>query len=285
MGSLRCGLRFGFSSRILRAAWASLALIAAARDSMAFVPVLIRLVQRSNKGLSIRGVTSLLRFLFCVMLAQMVALPPELRDAPELPLIIQEGVSWMQNERLLRNEFRNWLTPEIKAEFINGEKIVHSPSRYAHCDAQVNLVAILSTFAQIHSLGIVLGEKALVELSRNDYEPDVVFFGNAKASKFYRNQMVFPVPDLTIEILSESTEDRDRGVKFRDYAAHEIPEYWIVDADAKQVERYVNLSGKYILQPAAEVIVTPLFPGLQLPVAAIFDSAARLDVIRLIVKG
>ncbi|WP_273215253.1 Uma2 family endonuclease [Runella zeae] len=41
-----------------------------------------------------------------------------------------------------------------------------------------------------------------------------------------------------IEILSEGTKERDRGVKFKDYQAHQIEKYWIVDPDHQTIEQY-----------------------------------------------
>ena len=45
-------------------------------------------------------------------------------------------------------------------------------------------------------------------------------------------------PLLVIEILSSSTAARDRGLKRRIYQQAGIPEYWIVDLDARLVERW-----------------------------------------------
>lgn len=55
--------------------------------------------------------------------------------------------------------------------------------------------------------------------------PDVVFFKKEKADLFSPNQTLFPTLDLVIEVLSDSTEDKDRGIKFQDYEAHEVMEY------------------------------------------------------------
>ena len=51
--------------------------------------------------------------------------------------------------------------------------------------------------------------------------------------------MQFPPPDLVVEVLSESTEKRDRGVKFEDFAAHGVGEYWMIDADKETLEQYL----------------------------------------------
>src|SRR4030095_6016432 len=43
---------------------------------------------------------------------------------------------------------------------------------------------------------------------------------------------------LTVEVLSPSTEHTDRGRKRRVYKEKGVPEYWVVDTDARTVERY-----------------------------------------------
>ena len=56
--------------------------------------------------------------------------------------------------------------------------------------------------------------------------------------------MRFPAPDFIVEVLSESTEKNDRGVKFVDYAFHGVREYWIVDPKRKTVEQYLLEEGE-----------------------------------------
>jgi len=45
-------------------------------------------------------------------------------------------------------------------------------------------------------------------------------------------------PILAIEVLSPRSASRDRGIKRRLYQQAEVPEYWIVDLDARLVERW-----------------------------------------------
>jgi Uma2 family endonuclease len=87
----------------------------------------------------------------------------------------------------------------------------------------------------------------MIELTRNDYEPDIVFFNKAKSSKFTDEQMLFPAPDFIVEILSPSTEKYDRKEKFIDYAAHGVAEYWIIDPELEIVEQYISESGRFNL--------------------------------------
>ena len=44
-------------------------------------------------------------------------------------------------------------------------------------------------------------------------------------------------PDLVVEILSPSSRRYDRVTKLRWYAQLGVPEYWLVDPDARTLER------------------------------------------------
>ena len=96
----------------------------------------------------------------------------------------------------------------MKAEFINGEVIVHSRVTLNDLNASRNIMLLLDGYVTNLALGQVFSEKALVAMTRNDYEPDITFFTKEKALQFHCNQTKFPAPDLIVEILSPSTEQR-----------------------------------------------------------------------------
>ena len=52
-------------------------------------------------------------------------------------------------------------------------------------------------------------------------------------------------PDMIVEILSPSTELRDKMVKFKLYLQSGVREYWIVDPDAKLVTVHILKAGEY----------------------------------------
>lgn len=114
---------------------------------------------------------------------------------------------------------------DVKAEFINGEVVVHSPALDRHNAAVLFLGSLLHAFVTDRNLGLVRAEKALVELTRNSYEPDVCYFGPAKAAAIQPDQLYYPAPDLVVEVLSKATKKADRETKFEDYAAHGVAEY------------------------------------------------------------
>lgn len=198
----------------------------------------------------------------------------ELKQRPNLKSLVQELNQFIQEEEKLRQAFYNVITEEDKAEFINGEVIMHSPVKRVHGLSMVFLLKLLSTYVDEHDLGEVDAEKRMIELTRNSYEPDIVFFLKDKVAHFTGNQMLFPAPDFIVEILSPSTEKNDRGVKFVDYALHSVGEYWVIDPEQKTVEQYKLQEGQYALVLKAEsgTITSHVIQGFSIPIKAIFDK-------------
>ena len=102
-------------------------------------------------------------------------------DSPDAPQQIEALYQTLQDEKQRRYDFREWVTPGIKAEFINGKVILHSPVKRRHWKVTDFLSRILSIFVSIKKLGSVGTEKVMVALTRNDYEPDLVFFSKEKS--------------------------------------------------------------------------------------------------------
>ena len=202
--------------------------------------------------------------------------------SPRLPEIAATLNDRLQDESAKRERFYDEMTDGEKVEFIEGEVIMHSPPRNRHMLAKFNLVTLLGTFVRQHKLGEVRDEKCLCVFPRNDYEPDVVYFRPEKSATFLPETMKFPIPDFVAEVLSDSTEIRDRGVKFEDYEAHGVTEYWIVDADAETIEQYVIQNGEFklILKSGSGEIVSRVVTGFRIPIRAIFDSNENLSTLR-----
>lgn len=157
--------------------------------------------------------------------------------------MVDKLTSLLADEAALRETFYAQITENDKAEFINGEVIFHSPVKYRHNGVVRRLLILMDTYVQGHGLGSVGVEKLLISLTRNDYEPDLCYFGTDKVATLEPDQMRFPAPALAVEVLSKATEANDRGVKFDDYAAHGVAEYWIIDPVAETVEQY-RLEGR-----------------------------------------
>ena len=77
---------------------------------------------------------------------------------------------------------------------------------------------------------VVLGPRTLLQ-------PDV-FVVERQPGKPLRRWEDVGVPVLAVEILSPTTAPRDRGAKRRLYQRAGVGEYWIVDLDARLIERW-----------------------------------------------
>ena len=210
----------------------------------------------------------------------------ELLNSPKLALHIRTLERVLEEERQKRQRFYDEVTEDRKAEFINGEIIMDSPARKRHHDSCLRLFKVLDLYVRIHEFGYVAHEKIMISLTRNDYEPDVCFFEKEKAKAFTPDQWQFPAPDFIAEILSPSTAVRDRGIKFEDYAAHGVGEYWLLDPEAEVVEQYVLEGGRYTLRlkSGSGEIESTMIDGFLIPVRALFDDAANLREVQRIVQ-
>ncbi|WP_232326038.1 Uma2 family endonuclease [Spirosoma montaniterrae] len=214
----------------------------------------------------------------------------DLLEAPDAKLVIERAQAILADEANRRRAFREWLRDDVKAEFINGEIIMHSPVKRRHLDATQNLLILLRVYVHKHDLGAVDSEKALVGLTRNDYEPDICFWNAETAASFQDDQMEHPAPDLIVEVLSKSTTGRDRGIKFEDYAAHGVLEYWIIDPVRKSVEQYQLDEPTMAFASAAvlyddDTLSALTVPGFQIPVRAIFEKQANMDALQAILAA
>ena len=115
----------------------------------------------------------------------------------------------VEDEEQRRERFYNEIDEQTKAEFINGQVVVHSPARLDHLQTASYLGSLLGNFALSYQRGEVYTEKYLIRCQRNDYEPDICFFLAAKVAGFNDKQSVFPPPDLIVEVLSPSTESNE----------------------------------------------------------------------------
>jgi Uma2 family endonuclease len=210
--------------------------------------------------------------------------------SPDAPQQFEALRTAIDDENKRRHDFREWITPAIKAEFINGEVVLHSPVKKRHFSATDLLSSLLSFYVRIKKLGRVATEKAMIALSRNDYEPDLVFFLKEKYDTFKEDQMLFPAPDFVVEIISKSTATRDRGVKKTDYAAHGIREYWIIDPFQQHIEQYVLLTPKDRKYTPAKIfriydeIESYVIKGFCIPVQAIFDETVNVETLQDLMK-
>ncbi len=197
----------------------------------------------------------------------------ELLQAPNLREMLDELEQAWTDEQKRRHQFWADVDESQKAEFIMGEIIYHSPVYGRHWKASTRLTRRLIPYVYDKILGEVAYEKVMIRLTRNDYEPDICFWTTERAKDFGQKQSAFPAPDFIIEILSDSTKDRDYGIKMTDYALHGVKEYWIIDTDALSVEQYLLKNKQFELSQKLKdgIIKSEAIAGFSIPVKEIFE--------------
>ncbi len=203
----------------------------------------------------------------------------ELRQAPNLRELLDQLEQTWQDEQRRRHEFWADADEGVKAEFILGEIIYHSPIYGRHWMASTAICRRLLPHVYDNKLGKVGYEKVMVRLTRNDYEPDICFWNAETAASFGQKQSAFPPPAFVVEILSDSTQDRDWiaspvGIKMTDYALHGVKEYWIVDTEHETIEQYLLEDNTFTLSQKLKdgVLMSEAIPGFQISVKSVFNE-------------
>ncbi|CAN5603768.1 Uma2 family endonuclease [soil metagenome] len=203
----------------------------------------------------------------------------ELRQAPNLRELLDKLEQAWDDEQRHRHEFWADVDEGIKAEFILGEIIYHSPIYGRHWKASTRIIRYLIPFVYDNKLGEVGYEKVMVRLTRNDYEPDICFWNAETAANFGPKQSAFPPPDFVVEILSDSTKERDWtaspvGIKMTDYALHGIREYWIVDTEHETIEQYLLEDDTFVLAQKLKdgTLESEVIAGFQIGVKSVFEE-------------
>jgi Uma2 family endonuclease len=86
------------------------------------------------------------------------------------------------------------------------------------------------------------------------------------------------VPDFIIEVLSPSSKTHDRIRKRDLYARHGVPEYWLVDPDARSVTIFSDpRDGRYRAeQMTSDVAISATIPQLSADLKALFAPVPGL---------
>ena len=123
----------------------------------------------------------------------------------------------------------------------------------------------------LHDMTTVLSR----ELQRAP-EPDIVIVLNERLNIVSRARVEAP-PDIVVEILS-SDRNRDLVRKRQIYAEAGVLEYWLMDPRNDTVTQLELRDGAYVeraVLTAGDTLTTPLLPGLEIPLASVFQHPLR----------
>lgn len=123
-------------------------------------------------------------------------------------------------------------------ELVDGELLVTPSPALPHQIAVSLLLVALSTYLEREPLGQALTSPSDVELEPEDVrQPDVLVISIDERRRALREGNPVRQLLLAVEVLSPSSARHDRIRKRRGYQRH-VPAYWIVDLEARLVERW-----------------------------------------------
>ncbi len=120
-------------------------------------------------------------------------------------------------------------------EFVRGEVIMHSPVTAEHQDLVRFMLRLLDGYCEQRKWGkVLMGPAAVQILSDVIREPDVFVLAPEDVPRA-RGVPLHVRPALIVEVVSPSTRTLDLVEKASDYAQAGVPEYWVVDAERKDL--------------------------------------------------
>ncbi|HEX6598570.1 MAG TPA: Uma2 family endonuclease [Gemmatimonadaceae bacterium] len=145
---------------------------------------------------------------------------------------------------------RRWTAREVRAlieesplaspryELVDGELLVTPSPGYPHQRAVGRLQYALAAYLERERVGEALASPFDVELEPETItQPDIFVISSDEGRRLQREGLPSFSLLLTIEVLSPSSSRHDRVRKRPLYQRH-VPEYWIVDLDARIIERW-----------------------------------------------
>jgi Uma2 family endonuclease len=127
-----------------------------------------------------------------------------------------------------------------RREVLHGELFVIPPPEAGHNWIALECAARLRAWCAQHTGWTVLSPGGVYMSSTSWLEPDVAVYAAAGGSRLTWRDL--PPPALVVEIASPSTLRRDRFAKRVAYLTHGVAEVWVLDREARHVERWTAAS-------------------------------------------
>ncbi len=184
--------------------------------------------------------------------------------------------SSQQPLKMTVEEYLEWEPQqEIRHEFVNGELFAMTGGTIPHNDIALNLYTALRPHLRSRGCRINVSDvKVQVSPASPYYYPDLIVSCDPQdlnARKFIQS------PQVVVEVLSPSTETKDRGEKFIYYQTmRSLQEYVLIDPDKVAVECYRRGEGRmwlyYPYQAGDRISLSSL--GFECPIELLYEGVS-----------
>ncbi|MGO9256702.1 MAG: Uma2 family endonuclease [Bryobacteraceae bacterium] len=153
-------------------------------------------------------------------------------------------------------------------ELVDGQLIDVSGNTPRHNWLRDLLIALLLPLVRERNLGLIFAEQEYDFLG-NAHGPDVSFFGPAKQPLLDLDKRVQRfVPDLAIEIASNSDTYNGLMLKRQRYLSAGVLEVWLISAETQEIMIFTQ--DRVSRLHASGVLTTDLLPGVAISVEELF---------------
>ena len=177
------------------------------------------------------------------------------------------------DSRVTFAELQQWPDEGRQYELYDGEVIVVPSPFGRHQRVASNIEETLREYEHRAGGFVFRAPLDIVLSDHNVVQPDLVYFREERRHVIDMMSATRAAPDLAVEVLSRSTEVRDRGRKMQLLARFGVPEYWIVDPVKNLLEIYVVNGSAYDLARTCDgdhEVSSATFPGLTFAAGRVF---------------
>ena len=171
----------------------------------------------------------------------------------------------------------------VRAEWVDGEVELKMSVSKLHNEVTRFLLFAMGAFIEEQSLGEIFFTQFQMKLpgGGSGREPDLVFVRTGRLDRVVR-QFIDGPGDLVVEVVSPESQDRDRNVKFREYEAGGVAEYWLIDPDKETAEFFVLHDGHFERHEpdATGIYRSASMDGFWLRVSWLWDPPSQKEVRR-----
>ncbi|TMC22755.1 MAG: Uma2 family endonuclease [Chloroflexi bacterium] len=155
-------------------------------------------------------------------------------------------------------QYEHWISPEeylridrasldVKYEYVDGRMYAMAGGTVEHAQIAMNMIRALADHLQGSECRVFSSDVRVQVASNKYYFPDATI--SCDPQDMQRGVDIIRSPRLVVEVLSKSTETKDRGEKFRHYkACPSIQEYVLISTQCQEVESFRRQGQIWIYQ-------------------------------------
>ncbi len=167
------------------------------------------------------------------------------------------------------------LDDDQRYEVYEGELVMVPSPNIFHQRSITRLGTFIDAHAAEHDLGEVFVAPFDVVLTQDTVvQPDLTFVAKDRLAELFDGHCITGAPDLVVEVLSPSTEQRDRHRKRDLYAKAGAAWLLFVEPKAQFVEvLHLDKHGRYVIESSAagdDMLTIGLFPDLGIDLSTVW---------------